>query len=72
MVTSGGRLKADEVLCNHAELDLTYLKSTHEEADTRMILHCVHTQSPTVVVRSRDTDVMLLLIAHSSAIKKKI
>ena len=38
--------------------------STHEEADTRLILHAIHCQFDTVAVSSRDTDVLLLLIAH--------
>ena len=44
--------------------DLGPLKSTHEEADTRLVLHAVHSQFHTVVVSSRDTDVLLLLVSH--------
>ena len=36
----------------------------HTEADTRLVLHAVHSQFHTVVVSSRDTDVLLLLVSH--------
>ena len=44
--------------------DVTPFKSTHEEADTRLVLHAIHSQYNTVVVASRDTDVLLLLVYH--------
>ena len=44
--------------------DVTPFKSTHEEADTRLVLHAIHCQFNTVVVASRDTDVLLLLVYH--------
>ena len=40
------------------------LESSHEEADTRMILHAKHTNGP-VVVHADDTDVIVLLLTHS-------
>ena len=40
------------------------LESSHEEADTRMILHTKHASGP-VVVHVDDTDVMVLLLMHS-------
>ena len=47
-------------------MQLDSLKGRHEEADTRMILHCVHTNAASVVVVARDTDVLILLLAHFS------
>jgi hypothetical protein len=44
--------------------DVTPFKSTHEEADTRLVLHAINSQFNTVVVVSRDTDVLLLLVYH--------
>ncbi len=44
--------------------DIGPQKSTHEEADTRLVLHAVHSQFHTVVVSSRDTGVLLLLVSH--------
>lgn len=43
------------------------LKSDQEEADTRMIFHAAFASScglETIVVRSPDTDVLVLLIHH--------
>lgn len=43
------------------------LQATHEEADTRIILHACHAISSgykRVVVESRDTDVILMMIYH--------
>jgi len=47
------------------------LKCTHEEADTRMILHAGHcgtTGSNAVVVVSEDTDVFVLCVSFSSQV----
>ena len=44
--------------------------STHEEADTRLVLHCSHTDWSSVVVWCRDTDVLLMLMEHSTATDK--
>ena len=52
-----------EVKSSTGATDLGPLKSTHEEADTRLVLHAVHSQFHTVV-SSRDTDVLLLLVSH--------
>ena len=40
------------------------LKCSHEEADTRMILHAHHAGG-TCVIHSDDTDVQILLLSHS-------
>lgn len=40
------------------------MRAKHEEADTRVILHCLHAESQTIVVSARDTDVFVLLVAH--------
>ena len=39
-------------------------KATHEEADTRLVLHAIQCNFNTVVISARDTDVLLLLVAH--------
>ena len=46
--------------------DLSALKATHKEADTRLIVHCVNSSLDNTVVSTRDTDVLLLLIARVS------
>ena len=40
------------------------LESSHEEADTRMILQAKHANRP-VVIHADDKDVMVLLLTHS-------
>ena len=52
------------------------LFSSHEEADTRMILHCQHIaqhhSTSVIVVRSPDTDVLVLLLKFSQVIDRTI
>ena len=49
------------------------LFSTQEEADTRIILHCLYDcqqqRSGHIVVHSQDTDVFLLLLAYEDEMK---
>ena len=40
------------------------MRAEHEEGDTRLILHCIHAHMNMIVVSVRDTDVLLLLLAH--------
>ena len=64
IVVAGGFRDELEVRSSKTTTDLTQLRATHEEADTRLVLHAVHSQFHTVVVSSRDTDVLLLLVSH--------
>ncbi|GFO24222.1 hypothetical protein PoB_005072700 [Plakobranchus ocellatus] len=52
------------------------LYSSHEEADSRIILHCMYaSQQPTTerfIVRSPDSDVFLLLLSFSDATGKPL
>ena len=42
--------------------------AAHEEADTRIVFyHCIASTCETVVESARDTDVLLLLVAHDAA-----
>ena len=43
---------------------MSMLEADHEEADTRLILHCIHAHMELMVVHVRDTDVLVLLLAH--------
>ena len=43
------------------------LKCSHEEADTRMILHAKHIQGP-VLIHADDTDVLVLLLSGSNVL----
>ena len=64
MVVAGGFRDELEVKSSTGATDLGSLKSTHQEADTRLVLHDVHSHFHTVVVSSRDTDVLLLIVSH--------
>ena len=72
ILTSGGLPSIDDVSCNKSDISVDELQSTHEEADTRMLLHCTHTMSESLGVWSRDTDVFLLLLAHSNLMNKAV
>ena len=65
LIIAGGFTDELQVKSSTGTSDLTHLKSTHEEADTRLVLHAVNANFNTVVVSSRDTDVLLLLVFHS-------
>lgn len=71
IVVAGGFREELEVRSSKATTDLTHLKATHEEADTRLVLHAVHASSQfnTVVVSSRDTDVLVLLVSHFTRVQ---
>lgn len=64
IVVSGGFAEATTVMSSDPSLRISSLQADHEEADTRLILHCVHAHVETTVVSARDTDVFLLLLAH--------
>lgn len=66
LVVAGGFEDPSEVKSTKPDFDVSHLISTHEEADTRIILHAVHNRATNVVVMARDTDVILLLIHHFS------
>jgi hypothetical protein len=57
------------VLCTTADADLDYLQPcTHEEADSRMILHAFDAaskMSQKILIRTVDTDVVVLAIANA-------
>jgi len=64
MVVAGGFHEGAMVKSSDLTLDLSMQKGNHEEADTRLILHCIHAHMESMVVLARDTDVLLLLLAH--------
>ena len=37
------------------------LMANHEEADTRLVLHSIHSGAQTIVVYTRDADILTLL-----------
>ena len=50
-------------------IDTKSLEANHEEADTRIVLHASRVPADVVVITSRDTDVLVLLVAHRKAIR---
>ena len=44
--------------------DLSALKATHKEADTRLIVHCVNSSLDNIVVSTRDTDMSCCFLSH--------
>jgi hypothetical protein len=68
IVVGGGFIDEREVQSSDRSgelIDVSDFSATHEEADTRLILHCAKSNLDTIVVSARDTDVLLLLIAHA-------
>lgn len=45
------------------------LRCSHEEADTRIVLHALHCQCP-FIVHADDTDVLVLLLGHSTSLNR--
>ena len=64
VVVAGGFAEATTVKSSDPDLEVSSLRANHEEADTRLIMHCIHAHMETIVVAVRDTDVLLLLLAH--------
>ena len=60
IVTSGGFKDELEVWSSKDNIDITKLSSTHEEADTRLILHAINCEQKYIIVQSKDTDVLVL------------
>ena len=71
IMVAGGFRRELEFRSSRTSNDLTQLKAAHEEADIRLVLHAVHSQFHTIVVSSRDTDVLVLLASHFLRIQCK-
>lgn len=64
LVVEGGLGNEEMVEASLATIETDRLEARHEEADTRVILHCIECKSSKVVVAARDTDILVLLLAH--------
>ncbi|CAH3188967.1 unnamed protein product [Porites lobata] len=71
IIVSGGFQDEDTVKCSRPTIDVRALRGFHEEADTRIILHCIHSDAEFLVVACQDTDVFCLLIAHIDKMRCK-
>jgi len=68
LVIGGGYKDGEKAVCvtlTTAE-ELETLKSNHEEADTRLLLHAKYATHPRsrIIIQSPDTDVLVLCVAH--------
>lgn len=73
LVIGGGfknSTRSVRIIKGHCE-DLANLKSDHEEADTRLLLHAKHASydHSRIILQSPDTDVAVLCIFHFSSLK---
>ena len=71
LVVGGGNHFSTFQVSSSGVADVPELDSNQEEADSRMILHLQHSANKGLTkaaVNTPDTDVLLLLIHHSSAI----
>ena len=68
IVISGAFKDTDDVRSTLPLHETNGLKGNHEEADTRIILHAINCSSNTIVVQARDTDILVLLLAHYNQI----
>jgi hypothetical protein len=64
IVVAGGFSDEERAESSDQSVDTDKLEAKHEEADTRMILHCVESSASSIVVAATDTDVLVLLLAH--------
>ena len=52
------------------------LATNHQEADTRMVLHAKHMSDGqpfgNIIVRSNDTDVLIILLTHAGNIQSQL
>ena len=64
VVTAGGFEQEEGVGSTSTDIDKSALEAHHEEADTRIVLHCMNSTADCIVVQARDTDILVLLLAH--------
>ena len=74
LITSGGFVQETGAASSHGT-DVSPLKSTHEEADTRIILHALaacQNGYDRLIICSRDTDVLVLLVHFANQLSQEI
>lgn len=76
VVTAGGYEGEEGVGSNIVDFDVEGISAFHEEADTRLVLHGIHCNRnrsmSDIVIVSRDTDVLVLLVAHFKDLQCKV
>jgi hypothetical protein len=69
VVVAGGFRDEERVESSNPEVSSENLQAKHEEADTRVILHCVQSDASSIVVAARDTDILVMLISNFHQMK---
>ena len=74
LIVAGGK---EDATSTHSTLrgDMTSLKSSQQEADTRLILHLEHASREGYVrakISARDTDILVLLLHHAKRLPSEI
>ncbi|KAJ8410625.1 hypothetical protein AAFF_G00195290 [Aldrovandia affinis] len=64
IVAAGGFSDDERVEASDTTIETDSLEAKHEEADTRVVLHCIRSRAASIVVSARDTDILVLLIAY--------
>ena len=64
IIVAGGFKYEEKVEASNTNIDTDGLEAKHEEADTRAALHCIKSKSTSIVVSSRDTDILVRLVAN--------
>lgn len=64
IVVAKGFSDEEQVESSTPDVNTEELEGRHEEADTHIVLHCVKSRASKIVVAARDTDVLVLLLAH--------
>ena len=64
VAVAGGFKDEREVRSSKTSTDIAQLRATHEEADTRLVLRALNCPFEVLVVSSKDTDVLVMLLAH--------
>lgn len=64
IVVAGGFGNEEMVEASSPTVETEKLEARHEEADTRVIIHCIECKASAIVVAARDTDILVLLLAY--------
>ena len=64
IVVARGFSDEEQVESSTPNVNTEELEGRHEEADTHIVLHCVKSRASKIVVAARDTDVLVVLLAH--------
>ena len=67
-VVAGGFVCETDVQYSYGNVNVSELMASHEEADTRLMLHSIYSGVQTIVVLTRNTDILVFHLVHRSKI----